>query len=92
VRTIGPNKSIDPTGVVTSCRDGKLEVWCFLALFGIRGDFHYIVFCITLMKTDLSDGLYSLCFMIFYSCTVISLSGHIKRSSGAHLLLLDEGK
>jgi hypothetical protein len=92
VRTVGLNKSIGPTGVVTSRRDDKLELWCFLALFGIRGDFHYIVFCITLMKTDSSDGLYSLFFMIFYSCTVISLSGHINRSSRGHLTLLDEGK
>jgi hypothetical protein len=92
VRTIDPNMSIGSTGVMTSCRDDELEVWCFLVLFGIRGDFHYIVFCITLMETDLSDGLYSLCFMIFYSCTVISLSRHINRSSRGHLLLLDKGK
>lgn len=92
VRTIGLNKSIGPRGFVTPCRDDKLDVWCFLALFGIRGDFHYIVFFITLMKTDLSDGLCSLCFMIFYSCTVISLSGNINRSSRGHLIILDERK
>jgi hypothetical protein len=78
-------------GIPTSCGDDKLEAYGFFALFGIRGDFHYIVFSIALMETDPCDGLLALCFMICYSFKVISSSGHIKRSSRG-LLLQDEGK
>jgi hypothetical protein len=77
VRTVGPNKSIGPTGVATSCRDDKLEARSFLALFGIRGDFRYIVFCFALMGTDLGDGLRPLCCVICYSSSGSSVQEDI---------------
>jgi hypothetical protein len=57
VRTIAPNMNISSRGVATSCWADKLEALCFLALFEIRDDFPYIVFRITLIETNLNDGL-----------------------------------